>query len=338
MKVLITGGAGFIGSHLTELFLEQGHEVFIIDNLSTGSLENLESFRMKKDYYDRCHIVVDTIMNHDRMLELVGICDVVFHLAAAVGVQYIIQHPLESIVTNVRGTDIVLEICDKFKKKVLIASTSEVYGKHEHSPLVETDDCVYGASEKSRWSYAAAKLIDEFSSLAFHRERKLQVIIVRLFNIVGPKQTGRYGMVLPRFVEQALKGEPITVYGDGSQTRTFTHVFEVVHLFQKLIETPKAIGEIMNIGGVEEISIIDLAKKVKTMTESNSPIQLVPYETAFPVGFEDMLRRVPSTEKLKKILGSIPNQDLESILRDVIAHTKIKLAITDPVTSHKKVA
>lgn len=318
MKVLITGGAGFIGSHLAEKYLSLGHEVHIIDNLSTGSKENIEPLQQISEYKNRFFITYDTVLNRETMLELVGICDVIIHLAAAVGVQYILDNPLSSIVTNIQGTEIVLELCSKFKKKVLIASTSEVYGKHDHAPLIETDDCVYGPSIKSRWSYAAAKLMDEFTALAYHRTKQLPVIIVRFFNTVGPRQTGRYGMVLPRFVNQALTNQPITVYGNGKQTRTFTHVKDVVDCLIKLVETPQALGEVINLGGHEEISIFDLAKKIKTLTNSTSEIKLISYEEAFPKDFEDMQRRVPSTKKLKSIIGSSPQATVDHILNDVI--------------------
>jgi UDP-glucose 4-epimerase len=324
MRVLITGGAGFIGSHLAEAYLERGDEVYVIDDFSTGLMENIQHLMDNPRYVDRFHLTRDTILNTEATLELVGICDVVFHLAAAVGVQYIIENPLTSIVTNVRGTEIVLEICSKFRKKVLVASTSEVYGKHDHAPLVETDDCVYGSSEKCRWSYAAGKLMDEFTALAYHRTKRLPVLVTRLFNTVGPRQTGRYGMVIPRFVNQAMKGEPITVYGDGNQTRTFTHVDEVVIAMMKLMESPKAIGEVVNIGGVEEVSIYQLASKIKSMVGSKSELKLIPYNEAYPKDFEDMQRRVPSTEKLQSLIGFAPTVKLDQILTDVVNDFKAK--------------
>lgn len=320
MKILITGGAGFIGSHLAEACLQRGDEVYIIDDLSTGTLDNLEHLKANSAYHEKLFVTVDTVLNSDKMMELVGICDVVYHLAAAVGVQYIIDNPLSSIVTNVRGTECVLEMCAKFKKKALIASTSEVYGKHDHAPLVETDDSVYGPSTKSRWSYAAAKLIDEFTALAYHNTKKLDLRIVRLFNTVGPHQTGRYGMVLPRFVSQALKNEQITVFGDGKQTRTFTHVRDVVQALLKLMASSQSNGEVVNIGGVEEISIFDLAKRVKEKIGSHSEIKLIPYDQAYPKDFEDMQRRVPSTEKLARLIGQVPTLSLSEILDDVISY------------------
>ena len=244
MKVLITGGAGFIGSHLAEACLDRGDEVYIIDDFSTGSPDNIRAIEENTASPERLFFFEDSIMNRNVMLELVGICDMVFHLAAAVGVRYIIDHPLESIRTNIQGTETVLELCSKFKKKVLIASTSEVYGKHLHAPLVETDNLIYGPSSKSRWSYAAAKLMDEFTALAYFRTLGLQVVIARLFNTVGPRQTGAYGMVIPRFVEQALNHQPLTVYGDGRQTRTFTYVKDVVCALMALLDGENTLGEV----------------------------------------------------------------------------------------------
>ena len=320
MRILITGGAGFIGSHLAERYLQQGDEVYIIDDLSTGCTENMDAIK-QPGYENRLFFKQGSVLNSDMMLELVGTCDVVFHLAAAVGVQYILDNPLSSIVTNIQGTEKILELCAKFKKKVMIASTSEVYGKRDprdNRLFEETDDCIYGPSVKSRWSYAAAKLMDEFTTLAYHRVKGLPVIVVRLFNTVGPRQMGRYGMVIPRFVGQALKNAPITVYGNGNQTRTFTHIKEVVQCMMSLMEEPKAIGQVVNIGGSEEISILNLAKRVKEMAQSKSEIVFVPYEQAYPMDFEDMERRVPSTQKLKKIIGFAPQANLHDILSDVI--------------------
>ena len=318
MKVLITGGAGFIGSHLAERYLERGDDVYIVDDLSTGTLENVKHLQEIQSYRDRLFVTVDTILNHDIMLELVGTCDIVVHLAAAVGVQYILENPLSSIITNIQGTEKVLELCNKFKKKVLIASTSEVYGKHTHAPLVETDNIIYGPPTKFRWSYAAAKLMDEFTALAYYRTKKLPVIIVRLFNTVGPRQTGRYGMVMPRFVQQAMRNEPMTVYGDGSQTRTFTYVKDVVEAIVKLMECQDAVGEVVNIGGIEEVTIMSLAKTVKEFTSSKSEIRLIPYDEVYTKDFEDMQRRVPSIEKLKQLIGWQPSTGLEYIIRNFI--------------------
>ena len=319
MKVLITGGAGFIGSHLAEACLEKGDEVYIIDDLSTGSLENIEHLQKDNLSQERFFVHVDTILNHETMLELIGICDVVFHLAAAVGVQYILENPMDSIKTNIQGTEKVLELCAKFKKKVLIASSSEVYGKHAHAPLVETDNIVYGPSSKFRWSYAASKLMDEFTALAYFRTQGLKVTVARLFNTIGPRQTGAYGMVVPRFITQALKNDPLTVYGDGNQTRTFTDVKDVVYAFMEMVENEQSFGEVFNLGGVEEITILDLAQKIITLTESRSKIVLVPYEEAFGADFEDMLRRVPSVDKANRLIGFQPNGQLDSILKRIIS-------------------
>jgi UDP-glucose 4-epimerase len=252
------------------------------------------------------------------MLELTAICDVVYHLAAAVGVQYILDNPLESIQTNIQGTEKVLALCNRFKKKVLICSTSEVYGKHTHAPLVETDNIIYGPSSKFRWSYAAAKLMDEFTALAYHRTNGLNVVITRLFNTVGPRQTGAYGMVLPRFVSQALNNETLTVYGDGTQTRTFTYVKDVVEALIGLLEAQNTTGEVFNIGGIEEITMRDLAEKIIKTTGSTAKVALIPYEKAFGKDFEDMMRRVPSIEKINRYIGFEPKTDLDEILKQVI--------------------
>ena len=322
MRILITGGAGFIGSHLAEAYLERGDEVYIIDDLSTGSMDNIRFLQEEPRYKNNIFVHINTILNQDMMLELTGICDVVYHLAAAVGVKTILDKPLESIVTNIQGTEKVLEMCNKFKKRVLIASTSEVYGKHLHAPLVETDNVIYGPSSKFRWSYAASKLMDEFTALAHYRTNGLEVIITRLFNTVGPRQTGAYGMVIPSFVAQALKNEPITVYGDGTQTRTFTYVKDVVAALMKLMESDQAIGEVINVGGLEEISMLDLAQKIIDMTGSTSTIQLIPYAEAFGKDFEDMQRRVPSTQKLAQVTGFAPDKSLDFILSKVIRYIK----------------
>ena len=322
MRILITGGAGFIGSHLAQTCLENGDEVYIIDDLSTGSMENIRFLQKNQTYGNRIFVHINTILNQDLMLELTGICDVVYHLAAAVGVQTILEKPLESIITNIQGTEKVLEMCNKFKKRVLIASTSEVYGKHLHAPLVETDNIIYGPSSKFRWSYAASKLMDEFTALAYRRKNNLEVVIARLFNTVGPRQTGAYGMVIPRFVGQALKNEPITVYGDGTQTRTFTYVKDVVAALMKLMDTKQALGEVFNVGGSEEISIIALANQIIQMTQSSSKVQLIPYEEAFGKDFEDMQRRVPGTEKLARVTGFAPDKSLDFILQSVIEYMK----------------
>ncbi|MEW6260362.1 MAG: GDP-mannose 4,6-dehydratase [Thermodesulfobacteriota bacterium] len=324
MKILITGGAGFIGSHLAELCLERGDEVYIIDDLSTGSMDNIRFLMDEERYRNRFFVTIDTILNHEVMLELTGTCDWVFHLAAAVGVRLILEKPLESIRINIQGTEKVLELCNKFKKKVLIASTSEVYGKHLHAPLVETDNIIYGPSSKFRWSYAASKLMDEFTALAYHRTHDLKVVITRLFNTVGPRQTGAYGMVIPRFVTQALHNEPITVYGDGTQTRTFTYVKDVAGALVGLMEREEAVGQVFNVGGTQEISIGELARRIVAMTGSSSTITCIPYEKAFGRDFEDMQRRVPSIEKIHRLIGYMPKTDLDEILRQVIEDIRQK--------------
>ena len=324
MRILITGGAGFIGSHLAEAYLEKGNEVYIVDDLSTGSLDNIKPFQENERFKNRLFVHIDTILNHDTMVELIGICDIVFHLAAAVGVEYILENPLELIKTNIHGTEKVLELCNKFKKKVLVTSTSEVYGKHLHAPLIETDNIIYGPSSKFRWSYAASKLMDEFSALAYFRTTGLNVVIARLFNTVGPRQTGAYGMVIPRFVTQAVKNEPLTIYGDGKQTRTFSYVKDVVDALTGLIDSDEAVGEVFNVGGTEEISIFDLAQKIIKVTESKSKIEFIPYDQAFGEDFEDMQRRVPSIEKIKKLTGFEPKTNLNEILEQVVDYIKSK--------------
>lgn len=325
MRVLITGGAGFIGSHLAEAYLENGDEVYIIDDLTTGSLNNINILKDKEAYQKRLFVHIDTIHNRNTMLELVGTCDVVHHLAAAVGVEFILNHPMESITTNIQGTEIVLDLCNKFKKRVLIASTSEVYGKHTHAPLVETDNIIYGPSSKFRWSYAASKLMDEFMSLAYYRTMGLKVTLARLFNTVGPRQTGTYGMVIPRFVSQALRNEPLKVYGDGSQTRTFTYVKDVVWALMRLIEKEEALGQVYNIGGTEEVSILDLARRVIETCNSQSEIELIPYEKAFGKDFEDMQRRVPGIDKIRQLIGFDPQTPLDAILTKVISHMRKRI-------------
>jgi UDP-glucose 4-epimerase len=320
MRVLITGGAGFIGSHLADAYMDKGDEVYIIDDLSTGSLDNLVHLKEKEDENSqkRLFVHIDSILNRDIMMELVGTCDVVHHLAAAVGVEYILDHPMESIKTNIQGTEIVLELCNKFKKRVLVASTSEVYGKHLHSPLVETDNIVYGPSSKFRWSYAASKLMDEFMSLAYHRTTGLKVTITRLFNTVGPRQTGAYGMVIPRLVGQALENELLTVYSDGRQTRTFTYVKDVVWALMRLIKEETAFGQVFNIGGTEEIAIAELAKRIISACGSRSDIRFIPYDEVFGKDFEDMQRRVPSIDKISNLIGFNPRTSMDHILSEVI--------------------
>lgn len=319
MRVLITGGAGFIGSHLAERYLESGHKVYVIDDLSTGRIENIGHLLEHEEYAHRFFFTKDTIFNHEVLLDHIGTCDLVIHLAAAVGVQYILDNPLTSLKTNINGTEAVLSLCQRFQKKVMLASTSEVYGNQTIAPLRETDGCSYGPSTKARWSYAASKLLDEFMGLGYQRAHGLPVVIARFFNTVGPRQTGRYGMVIPRLVGQALSGDPLTVYGDGSQSRTFTHVRDAVSAITLLMETVKAEGEVVNIGGVEEVSILSLAQRIIEKTGSDSEIRMIPYDVAFSKDFEDMQRRVPSTEKLKGLTGFAPTIALDRILDDVIA-------------------
>ena len=318
MKYLLTGGAGFIGSHLAEELLVRGDEVCIIDDLSTGGMENIRHLKGRTGF----KYVLDTVMNKPIMTELVDEADVVFHLAAAVGVRLIVESPVRTIETNVKGTEIVLELATKKKKTVVVFSTSEVYGKFNGTKFSETGDLVLGPTFKGRWSYAASKIIDEFLALAYYKEKKLPVLIVRLFNTVGARQTGRYGMVVPRFVQQALTGQPITVYGDGRQTRTFTHVKDAVGAILTLVECPEAIGRIFNIGGKEEIAIDTLAWKVKELLHSPSPIAHVPYEQAYEEGFEDMPKRVPDLTTIENLIGYDPKHSLDDIILDVAEHQR----------------
>lgn len=320
MKILITGGAGFIGSYLAEAYLARGDEVYIIDDLSTGSLDNIKPLAANPMF----HFVNDTILNRDAMLELTGICDVIAHLAAAVGVKLIIDEPLKSIHTNIVGTEIVLELANKFRKKTFLASTSEIYGRNSQVPLHEDDLRIYGPTHLARWSYAATKAMDEFLALAYYRTKQLPVVIARFFNTVGPRQTGRYGMVIPRFVGQALRNEPITIFGDGKQTRSFTYVKDVVRGVIRLLEEPRAIGEIFNIGGDEEISINDLAARVKSITGSASPIVHVPYNEAYQEGFEDMERRLPDIDRVVSLIGYKNTYRLDKILSEIVEYERTK--------------
>jgi UDP-glucose 4-epimerase len=318
MRALITGGAGFIGSHLAERLVELGHEVYAIDNLWTGKLSNVAKIQSNK----RFHLVVDTILNESVMNELVFKVDHIYHLAAAVGVLNIMDHPVETLDINVKGTEAVLRLANRFKKKVLIASTSEIYGKHVGHSLAEDDNRVMGTVKKRRWAYACSKTLDEFLALAYYDEKKLPMVVVRLFNTVGPRQTGRYGMVLPNFVQSALLGKPITVFGDGTQTRSFCHVRDVVEALIKLMDEAAAEGDVFNVGNDHEISIKDLAQRVKEMTKSPSEIEFIPYEKAYGPGFEDMQRRCPNVEKLKNLIGFKPNHDLDAIIQSVIDYFK----------------
>ena len=317
MNVLITGGAGFIGSHLAERLLARGDEVRAVDDLSTGSAENIQHLKAVPGF--RCF--VDSITNHQLMAELVEEADIIYHLAAAVGVRLIVESPTRAMETNIRGTEVVLELAARKKKRILITSTSEVYGKRNHVPFREADDLVLGPPEKGRWSYACSKLIDEFLAIAYWKEKGVPTVIARLFNIVGPRQTGRYGMVIPSLVKQALCGSDMTVYGDGSQSRCFTYVNDAVGALIALAESQEANGEVFNIGSTEEISILDLAHKIKGMTASDSRIELIPYEKAYQNnGFEDMMRRVPDLTKISEAIGYRPSMNLNEILLSTIKY------------------
>jgi UDP-glucose 4-epimerase len=316
LRHLITGGAGFIGSHLAEALLKRGDEVFILDDLSTGSVENIRHLKT----HERFHYFFDSITNKQLLAELVDESDVVFHLAAAVGVRLIVESPVRTLETNVYGTQLVLDAASKKKKLVVTASTSEVYGKSDKVPFHEDADLVLGATTMSRWSYAASKALDEFLALSYWKERKQPVIVVRLFNTVGPRQIGRYGMVLPNFVRQALEGSPITIFGSGQQTRCFCDVRDMIESVLRLLATDRAIGEVVNIGSDEEISIEGLARVVKQRTKSESPITYIPYDQAYEPGFEDMPRRVPSLTKLLQLTGFRPTTPLSEIVDRVVAH------------------
>jgi len=321
MRALITGGAGFIGSHLAEALLAEGEEVTIIDDLSTGRLDNVQHLVDNP----RFRYVIESVLNETVMDLLVSDCDIIYHLAAAVGVEMVVDEPLQTLQTNLLGTEMVLRLADRHHKKVLLSSTSEVYGKNEKVPFKEEDDILLGPTTRIRWCYAASKAVDEFLALAYHRERGLPVVIVRLFNTVGPRQTGRYGMVIPRFVRQALAGEPITVYGDGQQTRCFADVADVVRAIIALARHPEAVGQVFNIGSTEEIAILELARRVKRLTGSSSEIVFVPYEQAYGEGFEDMRRRVPDLSKISRLIGYRPEIGLEETIRRVIAYHRTQM-------------
>jgi UDP-glucose 4-epimerase len=321
MRCLITGGAGFIGSHLAERLLHLGHEVIAIDDLSTGSMENLSSFRFHPGF----EFHGDTIFNRRLMAELVDVADIVFHLAAAVGVKRVVERPVQTIETNVDGTAVVLQLAAKKQRRLVVVSTSEVYGKSNKFPFAERDDLVLGSTYNSRWAYGCSKAIDEFLALAYHRERQLPVTIVRLFNTVGPRQTGRYGMVVPTFTRQALLQEPITVFGDGKQSRCFGHVADVVDGFLAVAADGSTAGEIFNLGNTEEVSIDDLAGRIIRLTASSSSIRHIPYSEAYGPGFEDMGRRIPDIAKAERWLNYRPKYGLDDILRDVIAFVRAQI-------------
>jgi UDP-glucose 4-epimerase len=314
LRVLITGGAGFIGSHLADAYIKRGDHVYVIDDLSTGKIENIQHLKGHSNF----HYTIESVHNHPVAAELVDQCDVIFHLAAAVGVKLIVESPVRTIETNVRGTEVILSLANKKKKKVLVASTSEVYGLSSDVPFREDGNLVMGATTKGRWSYACSKAIDEFLALAYWREKKLPTIVVRLFNTVGPRQTGQYGMVIPTFVKQALAGRSITVYGDGNQSRCFGYVGDVIGALVKLMDHENAVGQVFNIGSNQEISILELAHRVKELTQSDSEIVFIPYDEAYEEGFEDMPRRVPDISKVSELVGFRPEMSLDGILKTVI--------------------
>jgi UDP-glucose 4-epimerase len=321
MRILVTGGAGFIGSHLCERLLYDGNHVDVIDDLSTGSIRNIERC-LGLDNFTFVH---DTVINENTMHTLIDKCETIYHLAAAVGVKLIVEEPVRTIETNIRGTEVVLEIAKKFGKPVILASTSEVYGKNGNVPFKEEDDCLFGSTTFSRWSYACSKAIDEFLGLAYHRQFGLPVLIVRLFNTVGDRQTGQYGMVIPRFVKAALSGEPLEIFGDGKQTRCFGYVKDVIDGMISLAQDPTAYGDVYNIGSTEEVSIESLAFMIKSMTESPSEIRYVPYEKVYGPGFDDMRRRVPGLEKIYAQVGYEPKTSLKDTLEIIIEHFRQEL-------------
>ncbi len=320
VRALITGGAGFIGSHLSEALLKAGHRVTVIDDLSTGRFENIEPLTSNPNF----SFAIETIMNETVMDRLTSECDIIYHLAAAVGVLEIISKPIHTIETNVHGTDVVLQTARRYRRKVMIASTSEIYGKSTHSPFNEEDDSIMGATTKNRWSYAVSKALDEFLALAYHKESDLPVVIFRLFNTVGPRQRGHYGMVIPRFVQWALANEPLQVYGDGGQSRCFCNVSDVVKAMTNLADCEPALGEVFNIGSQEEISILELAHRVKARTGSSSEIRMIPYSDAYEAGFEDMQRRVPDIAKINRVINWKPEKSLDQTLDEVIAYFRAR--------------
>ncbi len=326
MRVLITGGAGFIGSHLAERCLERGDSVCVVDDLSTGSMENIQHLKGRP----RFQYEVASVTDEPLIAELVDFADVVYHLAAAVGVRLIIESPVRALELNVRGTEVVLTMAAKKRKTVLLTSTSEVYGKREQVPFREGDDLVLGSSDLGRWSYACSKALDEFLALAYYREKKLPVVVVRLFNTVGPRQTGRYGMVVPTLVEQALAGADITVFGTGQQRRCFCHVHDAVTALIGLAEHPGAAGQIFNVGSDEEVTILELAERIKAATGSSSRVVCIPYQDAYAPGFEDMQRRVPDLGKVRALIGCRPTVNLDGIIASVVAYCRERLAAGQP--------
>jgi UDP-glucose 4-epimerase len=324
MRILITGGAGFIGSHLSEALLDSGHDVYVLDNLSTGSIDNIAHLKGRRDF----HYTIDSVFNDSLVAELVDRADVIFHLAAAVGVKLIVQEPVHTIETNVHGTEVILRHAAKKKKLVFIASTSEVYGKSTDVPFREDADLVMGATTRHRWAYACSKALDEFLALAYWKEKKLPTVICRFFNTVGPRQTGQYGMVVPTFVRQALAGEPITVFGDGTQSRSFTYVGDVVAALLELMLEPRAIGQVFNLGTSEEVTIRALAERIKALTGSTSKIEAIPYDQAYEAGFEDMPRRVPDLTKIRALIGYEPKVALDEIIERVVADFRARANVS----------
>jgi UDP-glucose 4-epimerase len=323
MRILITGGAGFIGSHLSEALLDAGHQVLVLDDLSTGAIDNIAHLRKRPGF----EYTIDSVFNEPLVAEMVDRADVVFHLAAAVGVKLIVERPVHTIETNVHGTEVILRHAAKKKKLVFIASTSEVYGKSAAVPFREDADLVMGATFRHRWAYACSKALDEFLALAHWKEKKLPVVVVRFFNTVGPRQTGQYGMVLPTFVRQALSGDPITVFGDGTQSRSFTYVGDAVDALMRLMVHPGALGQVFNIGNIEELTILELAERIRKMTGTNSRIVKIPYDQAYEAGFEDMPRRVPDLSKIRAAVGYEPKVGLDEIIERVIAYQRSSMSV-----------
>jgi UDP-glucose 4-epimerase len=321
MKILLTGGAGFIGSHLAERLMADGHQITVIDDLSTGRYENIAPFIGKPGF----RFIVDSILNTATLEPLILEHELVYHLAASVGVKRIVERPVETIETNVLGTHAVLSLAAKYNRKVVVFSTSEVYGKNPDPPYTEDNDCVFGTTMKSRWSYGCTKALDEFLALAYHKEQGLPVIVVRVFNMIGPRQSGRYGMVVPNFVRQALRNKPITVFGTGDQSRCFTYVGDLVEALLRLSAEPRSVGEIFNVGSTEEITITALAEKIKSKTKSTSAIVRIPYEEAYEEGFEDMFRRVPDVSKLKTLTGFTPLTKLDAALDRIVEFESVRV-------------